>query len=430
MRRSSLEAYVGAIRRLTDDYEAYLKPLSHDELLLKIVSNIAIRTAPESGQFASIRLRLVRAADDGSYSSWPELLTDLESAVQLASQYTAKQAKIEKFDKGHERDSAKSAINKCPPKGKGRAQGTKASSGQKPWETIGRAIRDALGLPENFDRTKAKPGDFGTCLAHTRWEPHAASACRSNPKPARAKSSRMATDEPGPAPAAKAARTTKLAEPKAASAIAEFLRAGEPSTGTQRGRGDFALRVQAGALGAGHTFLRDTEVSPSPPFGSRAASQTEPVRVVRTDLECAGASQSRARGHVGTSSRVRAGADGDGRTRSKGELCVGVGASGVDSWLSTLVLPPATLSEQDALTPATVLGFSPTAAPQDFTRKTPAKRITLEEYMNRSAYVSPCAVWSPEAGNTPLRALSKFCRGTERAVMGMCTADPSTSTPE
>ncbi|KAJ1555538.1 hypothetical protein HK405_000744, partial [Cladochytrium tenue] len=355
-KRSSLEAFANSFRRLAADYDTYLRPLSHDEMLLKMMSNMAMRSTPEKGHFTAIRHRLVRSPDDGGYADWKDLLSDVENAVQLTSEYGAHATKPHK---AHEREPrqelAKSAANKRPPKGKG-AKGTKSSPEKKPWDGVTRAAREILGLPKDFDRSKAKPGDYGTCTSHGRWEPHTPAACRSKPAsaPARAKVSRPAPDDAAsPKPAAKAARTTKLLK-AGSSAVADFLAGGAP-TGFQRGHEDFALRVQSGACGAGEgddealSFFPDQSVVPK---GPNAACMGRAVAV-----------------------------RGDRDTRRIGGK------------LEDFVLPPpalaaSSLEQRAGMTPAEILGFSPTVAPRDFARKTPAKRITLKEYINRSAYVS------------------------------------------
>ncbi|KAJ1561997.1 hypothetical protein HK405_000944, partial [Cladochytrium tenue] len=246
-RRRSMEDYAQVYHTLAQDFEAYLKDLKPDELLFKLMANMLLRTAPETGNFISIRLRLMQSADEGGYKEWRALLTDIDSAVQLDAQYGAIAKKEKKCEdlaragaRANVKESARSAMNKRPPK-------------------VRRITRELFGLPDDFDRTKARPGDYGTCAAHSTWEPHGSGGCPDR-KPlssgtARAKASRPAQDD-SDGPRAKSARTgPKVTKLREASAISQFLR-GEPDasgTAPDSMHASSARDSSARALRAGET---------------------------------------------------------------------------------------------------------------------------------------------------------------------------------
>ncbi|KAJ1562481.1 hypothetical protein HK405_011603 [Cladochytrium tenue] len=165
VRRRSMEDYAQVYHTLAQDFKAYLKDLTPDQLLFKLMVNMLLRTALETGNFISICLHLMQSADKGGYKEWRALLTDIDSAVQLNAQYGAIAKKEKKREdlvptgtRANVKESARSTMNKRPPK-------------------VGHITRKLFGLPDDFDHTKARPGDNGTCAAHLTWEPHGSGSC-------------------------------------------------------------------------------------------------------------------------------------------------------------------------------------------------------------------------------------------------------------
>ncbi|KAJ1547958.1 hypothetical protein HK405_004548, partial [Cladochytrium tenue] len=352
--------YAAIYRRLSSDYTAYLEPLSHKELLLKMMANMALCTAPDTGNFVSICLRLMRSVDDGGYADPGDLLADIEGAAQLDAQYVPpSQAKSKTAPK----DSARSAINKRPPKP---AKGASKNSKAKSWDGVGRITREIFGLPEDFDRMKARPGDYGTCTAHSRWEPHAASGCPSKTKPVgvHAKAARSSSDDLS-GPRAKSARTAPpIMELPAsgleeASAILQFLRFGETSAHRDAPNPACASSARdsactSGAHGPAH----------------RTSAQDAPARRSAREETALRAWDSPEAPEVPPDCALLAGARGE---------------------LEGFVLPPPARGDRfpvpKATTPSSLFALPSgdgVEVPKDFERKTPAKelkRVALKEYM-------------------------------------------------
>ncbi|KAJ1560034.1 hypothetical protein HK405_008473, partial [Cladochytrium tenue] len=181
-----MEDYAWVYHTLAQDFEAYLKDLTPDQLLFKLMANMLLRTALETGNFISICLRLMQSADEGGYKEWCTLLTNIDSAVQLDAQYSAIAKKEKKCEdlactgmRTNVKESAHSAMNKRPPK-------------------VGHITHELFGLPDDFDRTKARPGITEPAL-RTTWEPHGSGGCpdckTSSSGTARAKASCPAQDD-------------------------------------------------------------------------------------------------------------------------------------------------------------------------------------------------------------------------------------------